>query len=63
MVVGLLKLPDLKDPNRNFAIKKLAEEIASTDTLAKVRESYPELKILEPEELSAFLIKLEAGIR
>jgi hypothetical protein len=56
-----VKLPDLRDPNRNFAIKKLAEEIGSEETLARVRENDPDLKILEPEELSRFMVKLELG--
>lgn len=60
-IVGNVKLPDLRDPNRNFAIKKLAEEIGSEETLARVRENDPDLKILEPEELSRFMVKLELG--
>lgn len=61
ILVGQLKLPDLKDSNRNFAIKKLGEELASPDLLAKVKESDPELKILDPVVLTAFLLKLESG--
>lgn len=60
-LVGQLYLPELKDANRNFAIKKIAEELASADTLAKVRESDPDSKLLHPAELSKFLVELEGG--
>lgn len=62
-LVGQLHLPDLRDANRNFAIKKLAEELASEDTLSKVKESDPESKMLCPIELSKFVVELENGIR
>ena len=55
-------MPDLKDPNRNFAIKKLAEEIVSQEVLDKIRENDPEFKSLETEELRQYMIDLEAGI-
>lgn len=61
--MGQLHLPDLREANRNFAIKKIAEELASADTLAKVRESDPDSKLLDPKELSKFLVELEAGSR
>jgi hypothetical protein len=56
-----LELPDLKDPNRNFAIKKLAEEIVSPEVLAKIKQNDPEFKSLETDELTTYMIKLEAG--
>ena len=56
-----LELPDLKDPNRNYAIKKLAEEIVSPEVLAKIKQNDPEFKSLETDELTTYMIKLEAG--
>lgn len=58
--IGQLQLPDLKDGNRNHALKKLAEELSSADTLAKLRESDPESKYLDPLQLSDYLVSLEA---
>lgn len=58
--IGQLQLPDLKDGSRNHALKKLGEELSSPDTLAKLRESDPESRYLNPIELSEFVVALEA---
>ena len=57
-----LELPDLKDPSRNFAIKKLAEEIVTQEVLDKIKQNDPEFKALETDELRQLMIDLEAGI-
>lgn len=62
MSIGQLQLPELKDGTRNFALKKLAEALSAEETLAKLRESDPQSKYLNPAELSRFIVALEQEI-
>lgn len=56
-----MKLPEYKDSHRNLAIKKFAEELASVDTLRKLRDLDPMSPYLDAGELSDFLVDLENG--
>lgn len=56
-------MPDLKDGNRNHAIKKLAEELSSSETMARLKEIDPESKNLINSELIHFIVNLENGTK
>lgn len=54
-----ISLPDLKDPNRNMGLKRLAEELSGEEVLNKLREFDPESPLLDPSNLRDFILGIE----
>lgn len=54
-----LRLPDLQDSNRNQVLKKLAEELASSEVLAKLKEDDPTCANLDVARLTELITDIE----